>query len=283
MKKRSIFIALLVAASLTLGVAPALAADDSDGGYLALGDSVPFGFNPLVADKSNPANFVGYPEAFARDEERSVVNASCPGETSGSLISRSAPDNGCTFFRFVAGFPLHAAYTGAQLAFATAYVQSHPKTRLISITVGANDLFLLQKACAAKDPAPAKVLACTVAGLPALLTSLSQNLATIYGTLRAAGYHGKLVAVTYYALDYANALEVSVITALDGVTAAVTRQFGGVVADGFAAFQAPAAASGGNSCAAGLLIVVSASPLICDVHPSPKGRDVLAGALEEAL
>jgi hypothetical protein len=40
---------------------------------------------------------------------------------------------------------------------------------------------------------------------------------------------------------------------------------------------------GGNSCAAGLLIVTNASPLTCDIHPSPRGRDALAGAIIQAL
>jgi lysophospholipase L1-like esterase len=278
MKKRSIFVALLLAATLCLGTAPAVGADDSDGGYLALGDSVPFGYSPLVSPV-NPAIFVGYPEAFARDEERSVTNASCPGETSGGLISLTAPDNGCRTFRFVRGFPLHASYSGTQLAFAAGYVQSHPNTRLISITIGANDLFLLQKKCEDRDPN--KVLACILAGLPAMLTKLGQNLGTIYGTIRAAGYTGRLVAVTYYSLDYSDPASVAVITNINGVTASVIGLFGGEVADGFGAFQAAAAAFGGDSCKAGLLIKVSTTPLKCDVHPSPAGRDLLAEALQQ--
>ncbi len=59
--------------------------------------------------------------------------------------------------------------------------------------------------------------------------------------------------------------------------------WGGIVADGFGAFKAASTAFGGDSCAAGLLIVLSSSPLACDVHPSPAGRDLLAQAIVNVL
>ena len=62
--------------------------------YLALGDSVAFGYNPLV-DPSNPDNFVGYPSTVAQLADENVTNASCLGETSGSFISPTGTDNGC--------------------------------------------------------------------------------------------------------------------------------------------------------------------------------------------
>jgi len=62
---------------------------------------------------------------------------------------------------------------------------------------------------------------------------------------------------------------------------AATLAFGGKVASGFGAFQGPALAAGGSSCAAGLLIVLA--PGVCDVHPTPLGRDLLAGAVVHAL
>lgn len=55
------------------------------------------------------------------------------------------------------------------------------------------------------------------------------------------------------------------------------------MADGFDAFRLVARFFSGDSCKAGLLIVSSANPLRCDIHPSPLGRDLLAGAIIEAL
>jgi hypothetical protein len=51
------------------------------------------------------------------------------------------------------------------------------------------------------------------------------------------------------------------------------------------AFGSASAAVAGllSSCKAGLLIVTSANPLTCDIHPSPLGRFPLAGAIIEAL
>jgi hypothetical protein len=51
-----------------------------------------------------------------------------------------------------------------------------------------------------------------------------------------------------------------------------------LVADGFAAWAPVAAAKGGgDSCKAGLLIRLS--PTTCDVHPTPRGRNLLASAV----
>jgi hypothetical protein len=148
--------------------------------------------------------------------------------------------------------------------------------RFVSLMVGANDLFRLQDSCAASADVPS----CILTGLPALLTTDAGNLTTIYTNLRGAGFTGEFVAVTYYSLDYADPLTTGAIGALDQVLASVTQAFGGRVADGFGAFATAAAASGGSSCAAGLLIHLSATT--CDVHPSPAGAALLAGALHDA-
>src|SRR3954451_11018487 len=124
---------------------PAAASEPGRGDpdYLALGDSVAFGLNPLL-DFQNAASFVGYPESLARRLDLNLNNASCPGETSDGLISHTNPqlDNGCNPYR--ANFLLHTRYSGSQLDFAVAYLLAHPRTRLVTIDVGANDLFLLQ-------------------------------------------------------------------------------------------------------------------------------------------
>src|SRR5256712_13497682 len=94
-------VVLLLIAVVLLGAVPAAAADKDAGGYLALGDSVAFGFDPLARDFSESENFIGYPEALAALLDVDVVNASCPGEASGGFISlNSPPDNGWRGFRF---------------------------------------------------------------------------------------------------------------------------------------------------------------------------------------
>lgn len=263
MKRLVRLLVVVVPLALLGGTIPASANDEA--GYLALGDSVAFGFNPLVSP-FNAANFVGYPEVL----NEAVVNASCPGETSGSLIA-GPPDHGCAAFRSVA--PLHATYTGTQLAFAVGFIRGHPDTRLVTIDIGGNDLFVLLATCGGPN-------SCFAAGFPALLSTLASNLATIYGSLRAAGFTGHLVALTYYLTNYNDQNAVAAIGAINQVVATVTTGFGGQVADGFGAFKAEAAESGGDSCAAGLLIRLPTGG--CDIHPSEAGQEVLAEAIEEA-
>ena len=103
MKRGLRALALAAAAALALAATPALA--DESPTYLALGDSVPFGYSPLVTNLSDADAYVGYPEDLAGVLDTGVRNASCPGETSGSLISTSAPDNGCQTARSLGDLP----------------------------------------------------------------------------------------------------------------------------------------------------------------------------------
>lgn len=271
-------VALLATLATTLLAGPAvhsaLAASSRPQAYLALGDSVAFGFNPLL-NRSNADNFIGYPTTAAAALKENLTNAACPGETSSHFIDLSGSDNGCGPYRSV--FPLHVAYSTTQLAFTDAFLQSHPMTLVVSINIGANDLFVLERACAGQ-------VSCVLAGLPAMLATLSANLDTIYGDIRNTdGYHHRLVALTYYSLNYSDPVGTGVISKVNQAVVARTLAWGGIVADGFGAFKAATTAFGGDSCAAGLLIVLSSSPLTCDVHPTPAGRDLLGQAIVNAL
>jgi len=274
-------VALLVMLATTLLAGPAvhsaLAASSRPQAYLALGNSVAFGFNPLLG-RSNAGNFIGYPTPVAAALKENLTNLSCPGETSSHFISLAGSDNGCGAYR--ANFPLHVAYSGTQLAFTDAFLQSHPMTLVVSIDIGANDLFVLLDACSVQ----ANPSLCIQAGLPGMLATLSANLDTIYGHIRNLdGYHHKLVALTYYSLNYSDPTGTFLISQVNQVVAARTLAWGGIVADGFGAFAAASTAFGGDTCAAGLRIVVLSSPLTCDIHPSPAGRDLLAQAIVNAL
>ena len=64
--------------------------------YLALGDSVPFGDNPLLKPLPKPPSlFVGYPLLLGVIINEPVVNAACPGQTSSGFLSLQGTDNGC--------------------------------------------------------------------------------------------------------------------------------------------------------------------------------------------
>jgi hypothetical protein len=246
--------------------------------YLALGDSVAFGYRPPQvtppAAYYDAANFVGYPSVVADKLGLTVVNASCPGETTASMISTSAPSNGCengpnsaTGYRDM--YPLHVAYGGSQLAFAVGFLGRNPATKLVTIDIGANDLDLCLELtpdhCAGRD-------------FSHLLSQVGANLDTILAALRdTAGYHGEVVVLTLYSVDYRNAAAVRQIQALNAVLSRQGGLFGAQIASGFAAFKAAAAAANGDACAAGLLIKLPKGG--CDPHPSNLGREVLASAV----
>ena len=257
-------------------VAPAQAAASRPAEYLALGDSIAFGYSPLVSPSST-ADFVGYPELVGAAFRDAVVNASCPGETSSHFISLAGADHGCGAWRFTYGAPLHVSYTGSQLAFADAFLQSHPKTRLITIDMGANDVGALRDACLpTADP-----IGCIQAGMPAMLATLSADLDTIYRHIRVVdGYRHKLVGLTFYSPNYSDQLTTGAIAMVNQVLADRTLAWGGIVVDGFAAFASASAADGGDTCAAGLRIPLATG---CDDHPSAAGTALLARTIVSAV
>src|SRR5437879_6174158 len=67
--------------------------------YLALGDSVTFGYMEAgvvpTPNYHDASSFLAYPEQLGAELHLIVANAACPGETSGSLIDVSAQTNGC--------------------------------------------------------------------------------------------------------------------------------------------------------------------------------------------
>jgi lysophospholipase L1-like esterase len=272
----------MVAAASLMPALPASAAPvtgpDADGTYLALGDSVAFGYVPPQAvpapDYSDPRSFVGYPEDVARALHIRVSNASCPGETTASFFVPGALSNGCenspvssSGYRTL--YPLHVPYRGTQMQYALKYLAVHRHTRLVTINIGANDVFLCEETTAD---------ACATE-LQTVLQEIQANLTTIYTQIRdVAHYRGLLVALTYYSLSYSDPTEVDGTEALNSAIASVTEKFGGKVADGFAAFDGPSAAFGGSPCAAGLLIKLPDGT--CNIHPSPAGHLLLARAIE---
>jgi len=249
--------------------------------YLALGDSVSFGYRePTTVPAPNyldATTFVGYPEDVGAALGLKVANAACPGETSLSLIKANVQSNGCENSPgggpgYRTAYPLHVSYSGTQLQYAVHYLTIHPRTRLVTLMIGANDAFLCEETttddCASE--------------LPAVLKQISENITDILSVIRHdAHYHGQVVIVNYYSLDYSNTADNEGSEALNLAMDSAAQPFHVQIADGFAAFQTAALHSGGNSCTAGLLTQLSTGG--CGVHPSVAGQAVLALAVEEAM
>jgi lysophospholipase L1-like esterase len=264
----AVLFAAAAGARAVAGPGPA-AARPTPATYLALGDSVPFGYRGSAPSYSDPTAFVGYPEKIAAERHLRLLNASCPGETTASFLDSQAPNNGCENsppgFHYRGTFPLHVDYGTSQLRYAEQVLTADRSVGLVTLQVGANDAFLCQETTADHCTSPAEGLA--------LIQQVSANLTTILQGLRGTGYRGPIVVVTYYALNYA---DVSGTQALDGAIAGAARAQGALVADGFAAFQGPAGRVGGDLTAAGLV-------LPADVHPTDQGQRLLADAVEAVL
>ena len=259
--------------------APPVAQIRGEPGYLALGDSIAFGWRPAPwAEYRNQADFSGYPEDLAAALKLNLVNAACPGETSAGMINPGAPGNGCeTNARggpgYRAMFPLHVSYRGSQLSFAVDYLRQHPDTRLVTLGIGANDLFRCQEVTADH---------CGGSDLGPTLAETTSNLDVILGALRnQARYRHTLVVVLYYANYYADPASITPIEALNAAIAGPAARYGALLANGFAAFRAAAAQAGGDTCAAGLRVKLASGG--CDLHPSARGAQVLATAIQDAI
>src|SRR5206468_12931693 len=119
--------------------------------YLALGDSVPFGYH-AGGDYSKAGNFTGYPELVGKKYGVDVVNAACPGETTASFADVSAQSNGCeNALHASAGYrtfyPLHTLFDSvaqSQLDFALSTLKK-ADVSLVTVQIGANDAFLCQQ------------------------------------------------------------------------------------------------------------------------------------------
>ena len=268
-------LAMVIAGAATLASATPPPAPGNSA-FLALGDSVAFGY--IAGDGPayvNPKNFVGYPDYVAGDLRLDTADAACPGETSSSFIFPTGADNGCRAFR--ASFPLHVSYTSTQLDFAMNFLATHKQTRLVTISLGANDGLLLQMSCNG-DPA------CIQAGLPRAVATLSLNMDTILRSLRATGFRGVLIVVNYYSTDYTDPQQTGLTVVLNQTLAAIAGANGAVVADAFTAFQVAASTpfAGGKTCKAGLLNVkpLDATQTLCDDHPTQSGHQLLADTVE---
>src|SRR6266566_4085488 len=212
-----------------------LASNDKDYTYLALGDSIAYGFDPTLFNPTlpppTPAQFTGYPEIVAQVEHllqsKKEVNAACPGETSGSFLNVNSPDNGCNGLGpqgqppFKTSIGLHTNYSGSQLEFAVSQLTSNKHINLVTLGIGGNDLLMVEEQCVVN---PNTFAVCVNALLPGVLQSYGANLAAILTAIRAH-YSGTLVLVKNYSTS-ANPLFMQAVGALDSVMMQVGTPFG---------------------------------------------------------
>jgi lysophospholipase L1-like esterase len=273
----------VVAPTLTASAsAPPVTGNARNGTYLALGDSVAFGYVPAQASPApnyyDAHSFVSYANDVAQALDERVFNASCPGETTGSMLYAGAQSNGCensvtSPIGYRTLYPLHVEYQGTQTAYAVQFLTDHKHTNLVTIDIGANDAFVCEATTTDHCSSPTE--------LAQVGEEVETNLGAIFTQIRdTAHYAGPVVVLDYYSLTYATATDNFLSALLNSFVNAAAAPFTAIVADGFTAFETASAGSGGSPCAAGLLIPV---PGGCNIHPTHLGHQVLADAILEAL
>ena len=235
--------------------------------YLALGDSLAFGFQ---FEKFN-ANFptvppsifsTGYVDALAgmlREirPEITTLNYGCTGETTVTFIQ-----GGCTYT--AVGFALHDPYDGSQLSAALAFLNTHRgKVSPITLNLGTNDLIALRMLCGDN-------VSCYFANGPAVLDEIATNLHYILSQLREAAPDAEIITFTNY--DVASLFDARLLQltqAFNSVVISTAAQSSVGVADVFGAFN------DGPQPATLCALTFICTPLQ-DAHPTDLGYEVIA-------
>jgi lysophospholipase L1-like esterase len=207
---------------------PSAEVNPHDQYYLALGDSLAFGFQFDIFNKHYPIVppelFRGYADNFAHLLKRirpgiQTMNFGCVGETTDTFIA-----GGCLYR--TQGFQLHEHYAGSQLDAATAFLRAYPgQVGTVTFNLGTNDLNTLPALCGDD-------LAC----YQQQGQRIAVNLYTILGTLRAAAPDSDILTFTAYNVD---PRFLDLTTAFNAIVRTTAATFGVRVADVFAAFNGP--------------------------------------------
>ena len=262
---------LLAAVAVTLASASATAATCPPDArpkryYLALGDSIPYGFQTAKAIAGlPPTDFVGYPHLLVprlqtHNRHTTLVNFSCPGE---STTTYRGP---CGWK--ASGHALHDDYPGAQRDAALAFLRRHRgQVSPITIALNGNDINEYLATCPPGD------LACLQANAPAATAAYGARLLALLRELRAAAPDAVIIVVGAYnpnvgAFTFTDPLFRGVNAAQADAAAAVRARF----ADPFPVFNPPGGDPAETAAICRLTLICTAG----DGHPSDAGHLALA-------
>ena len=212
---------------LSLLAAAAGGAAGPRGYYLALGDSITYGFQPTKAKPGpRPSAFAtGYVDVFAKALRKTspaieVVNYGCPGESTVTFARGGCP-------AFADHIPLHDRFRGSQLAAATTFLKAHPgDVSPITVTLFGNDwLPLLLDTCKGD-------VSCVRKHAENRTAAFSSRLGSILRRLRAAAPGAEIIVTGAWNPDPTQleqlrpvyrSLEASITKAAGGSRARVAR------------------------------------------------------------
>jgi lysophospholipase L1-like esterase len=137
----ALVLALPGAAAVARGTSPGPVYQPPQSYYLALGDSMAYGFQPTKAKPgARPSDFdTGYVDLFAARLRKlspkiQVVNYGCPGESTVTFARGGCP-------ALADGVKLHDAFRGSQLKAAQSFLRAHPgKVSPITMTLWGAEL-----------------------------------------------------------------------------------------------------------------------------------------------
>lgn len=228
--------------------------------YLALGDSLAFGYQPDFDW------YHGYADDFftflQAQGTTSYTNLACPGETTHTFIN-----GGCSYWYLRKAF-----YLGSQLSAALSFIHRHAgQVSPVTIDIGANDAL-----------GAINTSTCTVrSNWTAVLTTFDSNFQTILSKLQTAlNGTGDLVAMNYYD-PYQNQC------AANPDVLAKLEIFNDHIASDAAAYDVPVAdvftAFGGDTTPnPDLCTYTWMCSLFNDIHATSTGYSVMEGAFEGA-
>ena len=245
--------------------------------YLALGDSISFGYQAFKARAGLPPSAfnTGYVDAFAArlrqiNPEIITVNYGCPGESTESFVTGPCPWTEI-------GRELHDGFSGSQLQAALALLRAHPgQVSPITLTLFGNDLPKLLDPCTFNGQID---LTCVRNSAPRFLAELTQRIFSILDQLRSAAPNAEIVVTRSVGLDidllaFADPLFQAVNTSIAQAAAGNRARF----ADPFPTFNP----QGNVSTEVQALCTLT---LLCadrDSHPSDAGYRVLAALVFDA-
>jgi lysophospholipase L1-like esterase len=233
--------------------------------YLALGDSIAYGFQPVKAAAHLPPSAfnTGYVDLFAARLRAiapgiRVVNYGCPGESTDTFIR-----GGCSGRGDVRA--LHDPFDGTQLDAAVAFLRAHPgEVSPITLTLWGNDLFDLVPGC--KDD-----FTCIQEHSAAGLARFASRLTSIVTRLRAAAPKAEIIVTgAWNIVPVHSAQSEPLFRSIDAVIARTATAGKARVAEIYPVFSPKGSSTR-----------ICAMTFICskgDPHPTDAGYRAMAGA-----
>ena len=233
--------------------------------YLALGDSIAYGFQPTKNPGARPSVFdTGYVDVFTArlrklSPQLQVVNYGCPGESTVTFTRGRCP-------AFADGFKLHNAFRGPQLKAAQSFLRAHPgRVSPITVTLWGGDL------------AP---LSAKGKRAPSAVASFAARFKEILEQLRAAAPNAEIIVTGAWNLEADRLAQVepayrSVDAAIRNAAAASRAR----VANMFAALNGPGSVRTQKTRLCSLTFFCSKGG---DPHPTDAGYRAMAGAFMAA-